>query len=128
MEFQLTQPCDNCPFRSDVVPYLNQARAEEIALQLERHTFACHKTTHVSQGRDVMGRFAKRITQHCAGALILMLKTECLGDLQQIAERLGLFDPKLMKLDAPVVETFQQFIAAQPGMVRSRRRRVWYDA
>lgn len=30
MKFDLTHPCKDCPYRTDVVPYLKQDRAEEI--------------------------------------------------------------------------------------------------
>lgn len=30
-DFKLRRPCPNCPFRTDVPPYLRGARAEEIA-------------------------------------------------------------------------------------------------
>lgn len=92
MHFDLTRPCDNCPFRSDIIPYLD-SRCESLAEKIMHHTFECHKTVY-GDHRDERGRFKKRVRQHCAGALIVMEKQGQLGDMQQIAERLGIYDPR----------------------------------
>ena len=112
MHFDMRSPCDNCPFRTDVVPYLRVERVIELAHLLQQRTFICHKSIHCEQPRDEKGRFARRIHQHCAGVLIVMEKSESLGSLQQIAERLGLYDPSQMNLNAPVYENFDQMIQA----------------
>lgn len=36
-------PCNNCPFRKDVEPFLSGQRAAEIA---DAESFVCHKTIH----------------------------------------------------------------------------------
>lgn len=84
---------------------------------LERKTFACHETTSVTtpQPRDARGRFAKRVLQHCAGALILMHKTDTQGDMQQVAERLELYSRHDLRMDSPVYETWEQMIEAHDG-------------
>lgn len=111
--FNLKAPCLDCPFRSDIRPYLRRARAEQIVRDLERMTFACHETVHCPQPRDKRSRFSDRNQHHCAGALILMHKADRQGDLQQIAERMGLYDRSELRMDAPVYHTFEEMIAAQ---------------
>jgi hypothetical protein len=106
--FDLTKPCDNCPFRKDVEGYLTPARAEEIANDLERATFQCHKTTKAG------GASPGTTAQHCAGALIAMAKSDRLGDMQQVAERLRLYDPSRLDLTAPV-GTLHEFIEHHGG-------------
>jgi hypothetical protein len=110
--FNLNAPCPDCPFRSDIRPYLRRTRAEQIVRDLERMTFACHETVHCPQPRDKRGRFDHRMQHHCAGALILMHKSDRQGDLQQVAERLGLYDRGELRMDAPVYDTFEQMIEA----------------
>jgi hypothetical protein len=110
MHFDMKSPCNNCPFRTDVVPYIN--RSAEIAAALEHKTFECHKTVFADQLRDAQGRFIKKHHSHCAGALIIMEKMQWWGDMQQIAFRLGLYDPKGMNLDAPVYDSFEEWVAA----------------
>lgn len=130
MEFNLTKPCEHCPFRCDIHAFLTEARAQQIALSLQEATFPCHHTTSATTPQPRKnGKFAKRVHEHCAGALILMMKSNRFGTLQQIAYRLGLLDLDKLKLDAPVFDSFEQFIAAQPergGRIRLPRR-IWYE-
>ena len=47
MDFKLTKPCGNCPFRYDSLKgWLGEERAEEISTALidQDLTFSCHKT------------------------------------------------------------------------------------
>lgn len=113
MEFGLTRPCALCPFRADVRPFLRRAKAEEITAALEHRTFYCHETVFVAQKRDARGRFLPKVKQHCAGALVIMHKTDTQGDMQQIAERLGMYSRDDLRMDSPVYERFQAFIEAQ---------------
>ncbi len=44
--YTLRQPCNNCPFRTNVQPYLRPERAQEIARALrDGGEFPCHKTS-----------------------------------------------------------------------------------
>lgn len=117
MEFRfgLTRPCCDCPFRKDVRPYLSDARAQEIAKALERQTFACHKTAH--------GKGSRKRREHCAGALIVMLKEGKLGDMQQIAMRLGLWNPDGMDLTSPCFNSLKAFVAANRREHRADKKR-----
>jgi len=69
------KPCKNCPFRSDVKPFLHPERAAEIAYATQ-NTFAdftCHSTIEYDGCEDIQGRatgdFSKAKT--CAGFLTL---------------------------------------------------------
>lgn len=72
MKYELTKPCNNCPFRSDKLFPLKPGRVKEILDSLMRRgEFPCHKTTQ----HDDDGNYVKTETeQHCVGVLILLEK------------------------------------------------------
>lgn len=113
MKMNMTHPCANCPFRSDIRPFLHRDRAAEIAdsLLLFDESFPCHKTTeHDDDGEYVPGVEGE---QHCAGAMILLWKLRRPNQGMRIAMRLRLFDPEKLAIGAPVFSDDQGFIAAQ---------------
>lgn len=63
MKFTIKRPCEHCPFRSDVHPFLR--RAPQIAKQMkdDHYWFACHETTGVSKGK----RVRRSDQSHCMG-------------------------------------------------------------
>ena len=66
----IKKPCQHCPFRNDVKPYLHPQRAGELAYgaQNKYNTFPCHKTTkHDDDGEAV----SMEINKECAGYLTL---------------------------------------------------------
>lgn len=69
------KPCKNCPFRSDVKPFLHPDRASEIAYSAQNpySDFTCHSTIEYDGDEDDFGRatgdFSKSKT--CAGFLTL---------------------------------------------------------
>lgn len=66
----LKKPCDKCPFRLAVRPYLRRARAQEIWDCLEKGgRFPCHAT--VDYNKDGEGRTTGD-SRFCVGALALM--------------------------------------------------------
>jgi hypothetical protein len=79
VEFNLTAPCGNCPFRNDgkAIP-LRPGRVVGIKRDLLRDNtmFRCHKA----------------MTEHCAGALIWLELMERPSQMMRISERLGLYD------------------------------------
>ena len=113
MKYELKNPCGNCPFRSDVRPYLNPGRVEEIGRALVRGEFPCHKTTVPGPGEDD-DLTDTEDSQHCAGALILLEKMGRPSQMMRICERLGMYDPSKLNLDAPVFEDLKEMIDAQP--------------
>lgn len=102
MNYALVRPCPHCPFRTDVHAYLHPERAVEIAESLAQGAeFACHKTTvtdpdNESECVTVAG------SQFCAGALIALERMDAPNQPMRIAERLGLYDPSKLDMDAPV--------------------------
>lgn len=111
MRFDLPSPCAECPFRCDITPFLRLERTEEISVAVEHQTFRCHMVAKAPQPRD-KGRYAKKIHQHCAGVLIIMAKMDWWGDMQQIAERLGIFHPSKLDMKAPVYASLKDWIDA----------------
>lgn len=102
MKFNLSKPCKHCPFRNDITPFISPERAASIcdAVLKGNKTFQCHETPSKNGG------------SHCAGALILTEKMKAANSLQQIAERLGLYDSKKLKLDAPIYESHNEMVEA----------------
>lgn len=116
MKFDLKKPCDNCPFRNDKFFYLSLARKVQIAKSLERgENFSCHKTINYDEwdyepDRQTCGEDE----QFCAGALIICLKGDYLPQLPRIAERLGVLKVDELDMDAPVYDSFDEWIDAPP--------------
>lgn len=113
--YGMTTPCPKCPFRNDIPAYLTRGRVLEIERSLDRGNFPCHLTTthddeeesdyYVPTGNEV----------HCAGALILMEKEDRSSQMMRIAERLGFYDHTKLNMDAPVFDSFDEMIEAQPA-------------
>jgi hypothetical protein len=63
-------PCQHCPFRRDVKPFLHPIRAEELAYSATNryNTFDCHKTLEHDDEGDT---FAGSKSKVCAGFLSL---------------------------------------------------------
>lgn len=110
MNFELKTPCKDCPFRTDVKPYLRKERAKGIsrALKQEQGAFPCHKTVTYDDNGEKAG---SRKEQHCAGALVMLERMNRPNQLMRIAQRLGVYKPQLLDMDAPVFDNTTQFIA-----------------
>ena len=110
MPFRIKKPCVNCPFRTDIHPYITKGRAFEIAKALLRgKNFHCHKT--VDYDNDSGGEITDK-SALCAGAMILMTKEGKPNQMMQITERLKFHDFSSLDLEAPVYDTFVDFIEA----------------
>lgn len=98
MQFDLKTPCKDCPFLKHK-SFLSADRAEEIADYTVEDdvVFQCHKTLESKKGE-----------QACAGALIMAERRGRKGNLLQIAQRLGFYDPAKLDMDAPIYETTQE--------------------
>lgn len=67
-------PCQHCPFRIDVHPFLHPDRAYEIAAAAENpySDFPCHKTTESVEDDDGSGEMMRvESSKECAGFLTL---------------------------------------------------------
>lgn len=112
MNFNSTKPCANCPFRTDIKPFLTIERAEEIAASIvdQQQAFLCHKTT-VDTGDGE--RVETGSSEHCAGALIMLEHMERPNQVMRIAERLGMYDRRNLKMDSPVFDDADEWIDTQ---------------
>lgn len=116
MNFNITTPCKNCPFRSDKPlqkGWLGAARAAGIIESIVdlQQSFPCHKTTEATLGN----RALPENQQHCAGASILLEKIERPNQMMRIAERLRLYDRSGLDMEAPVFDDPATFIAWHGG-------------
>ena len=117
MRFNLTRPCDECPFRSDRHPFgLRPERVRSILgggkgrSWWPATSFPCHKTiTYYANGRAVIGRKA----QQCAGVMIILHREHRHNDAMQIGQRFGLFDPNNLDMGAPVYCSTEAAIRGQ---------------
>jgi hypothetical protein len=116
--YSMTTPCANCPFRSDVTPYIREDRVREIKDGLVRGEFPCHKTT-VNAGDGE--RVSTDDSIHCAGALILMIKEDRSSQMMRISHRLGMFDPEKLDMGAPVYDSFDEMAEACAEQERQSR-------
>lgn len=89
MNFDMTKPCDNCPFRREGGIRLTDERVIEIAES--DGEFPCHKTT-VDDGNGELVETEK--SAHCAGFLIFREKTNTPSQMMRICERLGMYDAR----------------------------------
>jgi hypothetical protein len=109
--FALKQPCADCPFRCDRPAFLSPGRAEEIADALGAgSSLNCHKTLDYGNEKGRGESTAK--TAFCVGALVTLEKQRTPNQLMQIGERLGLYRPQEMNLDAPVYGSLPEWVAA----------------
>lgn len=117
--YELKKPCSNCPFRTDIDPYLRTARAREIVESLASGIFPCHKTVDYEAlddlDEDDVGSRDQSGEKFCAGALIMMHKQGHVGQMARIGARLGGYDPDQLDMDAPVFASSVAFIDAQEG-------------
>jgi hypothetical protein len=112
--FRLRRPCANCPFRTDVPPYLRGGRAAQIAQDIALGSiFSCHKTVDYDRPEEDFepGAWVPGDgEQFCAGALIAMVRGEEPNQAVRMAERMGLLDIDALDLDAPVVGSLAEFV------------------
>jgi hypothetical protein len=112
MKFDLQQPCQKCPFRTDIKPFIRGDRAAEIAesLMQQEGSFPCHVTTR----HDDDGEYVPRSDggeQHCAGALIMLEKMNRPNQMMRWMERIGGYYRRKLKMDAPIYDSARAFIA-----------------
>lgn len=69
----MKQPCQHCPFRNDVKPFLHPNRAAELAYAASNpySDFPCHKTTVPYEDDDEGGMIRVETSKECAGFLTL---------------------------------------------------------
>ena len=74
------KPCEHCPFRSDVKPFLTSERASDLAYCAQNPycNFPCHKTTVEDESSDEGEQMCIETTKECAG--FLTLRAQELGE------------------------------------------------
>lgn len=109
---RVISPCENCPFRKDIHPFLRKARAQEIvdAIRADK-IFHCHKTVNY----DVGPRSKKHTAESsmCAGSMAIMLNTKDMNLPMRLGVVCGFLDYDKVKNRDVVFDTFEDFIAAQ---------------
>lgn len=116
MNYDMTKPCEKCPFRTDCPKgWLGASRAAEIAagITTAQQSFPCHKTIEFDD--DGENKLGNKSEQHCAGALILLEKLEQPNQMMRICERLGLYDRTKLDMEQPVFDTVREFIKHHGG-------------
>lgn len=101
MDYSMTKPCDNCPFRSDKFFPLARGRVMGI---VRAPSFPCHKTT--GEDGEISGK-----EKACAGLLILLEKENLPNQMMRISERLGFYDRTKLDMNAPVYKSINDAIA-----------------
>jgi len=81
MNFDMTKPCTNCPFRTDktAIRFQCRERAEEIEEQAYRGGFPCHVTAESVEANDYGedgGLYATEESQMCAGFIAMQLNMQ----------------------------------------------------
>jgi hypothetical protein len=111
MNFNLKKPCNHCPFRSDISPFLKRQRAAEISNALVNmdESFPCHKTVNYDNDEPLVPAKA----EHCAGALIMLEHMDNPNQMMRIAERLGIYDRFKLEMNSPVFTHSDDFINSQ---------------
>lgn len=101
MLWEMTSPCDDCPFLIKGGIRLRKARVREIArgaLDSQGATFSCHKTVNYGgENGEALPETRDEQEQHCAGALIFAEKNGVANQMTRIMERLGLYDARKLK-------------------------------
>lgn len=107
---RLKAPCDACPFRKDIPPYLTRARVGQIERELTTTdaTFPCHKT---------VPELTRRPTDEeavCAGATALLEKLDTRPLYWRLAVATGLYEPNSIDGSA-TFDSFEEMKDAQGG-------------
>lgn len=121
--YGITTPCDSCPFRNDIDPFLTYDRVREIEYALQRGEFPCHKTVDYDSEDEDGDETSTENAKHCAGALILLEKLNRPSQMMRICERVGLYDRSKLNMDAPVFKSFDEMAKAQERRRLKRKKK-----
>jgi hypothetical protein len=124
--FKIKKPCEHCPFRRDVEPFLTTARAEDLGRQLhgdDQSWFACHETTGVKGPK----RVPRAKQSHCAGAMIVLWREKRTNVATRLALVFGMISREQLDAPAPVFDSMEEFVKHHAGnwrnYVKKRMRR-----
>lgn len=118
--YDLTDPCGNCPFRTDRPFRLRPERVREILTCGAE--FHCHKTVDYrdevdDDGNPLPPRVTKK-SQHCAGVLIILEKEGRPHQMMRIMERVGKYDRTKLNMMAPVYDSIEEAVADKERLER----------
>lgn len=114
MNFTLTAPCKDCPFRNDrpdLKGWLGDNRAIEIDKSLGNDSsFTCHKTLSYDDEEEC--KIETKDSIFCGGALIYLNHQNRLYDnaLIRVAAMWAIFNPDRLNMAAPVFKSRDEFI------------------
>lgn len=106
--FDLKRPCKDCPWRTDIAPYLSAERVAEI---VQAMAFQCHKTVDYSDDHPRQGEKP----QQCAGLMLMLHRSGRANTIMQVGERLGAFSPCELDASSPVYADLWAAIEAHGG-------------
>lgn len=77
MSGYMKKPCEHCPYRNDVKPFLHPERGEELAYLAQNpySSFPCHKTTVEDDDSEDGEMMVTENSKECAG--MLTLRAQC---------------------------------------------------
>jgi hypothetical protein len=102
MTYDLTTPCNLCPFRNDDKRLkVSTSRLREFA----KGEFCCHKTTEAVEEE---GYVPQADSKHCAGLLIFLEKQNNPHQMMRICERIGMYDRTKLNMNAPVFGSWRE--------------------
>jgi hypothetical protein len=114
MKYEMTQPCNLCPFRNDDKRLtVDPDRLREFA----RGEFVCHQTAEYRDCDDedsfeASGYYGTAESQHCAGALIFHENREYPHLMMRIAAQCGKYNSSKLKMDSPVFKNWKEVYEA----------------
>jgi hypothetical protein len=100
MNYDMTTPCDACPFLRGSGFKMKQLRAYASG------EFGCHKACDLKEDEEGSSEYREKPgnkTPHCAGALLFLEKRNQPHQMMRIAERLGMYDHTKLDKSADVV-------------------------
>lgn len=103
----MTEPCDKCPFRNDVKPFITKSRVKEI---YDAEEFPCHKTVQFDDEGEAL--YDNEGRQACAGWLIMRERDENPSQIMRIGERLQLYDRTKLNMNSPIYNDLYEMVDA----------------
>lgn len=94
MKYNMTEPCDACPF------LIGSGFVWKQLVAYASGEFPCHKACKLNESEEFVKRSKK--TPHCAGALIFLEKQNKPHQMMRICERLGLYDRHSLNMEARI--------------------------
>lgn len=116
MNFNLTRPCRDCPFRREGGIRLHRERAREIAkntILAQGASFPCHKTVDYDSCSEDGAPLPSDGESYCAGAIAFGLNNRMLNQILRIAQRLGMWKSKDIKDRQQVFGSVSEMVSAQ---------------